>query len=58
MSIRSKGLLKCGCGETVYKGSVFCAPCRAEINRKNAKVIKTEERNHQKKMRSKARKKK
>ncbi len=53
-----KGLLKCGCGRTVSKGSVFCSHCVAEINRKNAKVIKAEERNHQKEMRSKARKSK
>ena len=55
MSIRNKVLMKCGCGKTVSKVSVFCPHCRAEINRKNAKVIKTEERNYQKKMPSKGR---
>lgn len=58
MSVRHKVLIKCDCGKTVSKGSVFCPYCKAEINRKNAKVIKKEERSYQKKMRSKGRGKK
>jgi len=55
MSVRHKVSLKCVCGKTVAEGSVFCPHCRAEINRKNAKVIKKEERNYQKEMRGKGR---
>ena len=45
-----KVLTKCECGQTVAAGSVFCPHCRAEINRKNAKVIKKAEKKYQKKM--------
>ena len=45
--------MKCECGKTVSKGSVFCPHCRAEINRKNVKTMKKGEYNFQKKMRSK-----
>lgn len=55
-ALRPKVSLKCECGTTVFKGSVFCPHCRAEINRKNAKVIRKDERNHQKMMRSQGRK--
>jgi len=44
---RHKALLKCECGEIVSKGSVFCPRCRADINSKNAKVIKKEEKRYQ-----------
>lgn len=55
MIVRKKVKVKCECGKTVSKGSVFCPYCKAEINRKNAKVIKKEERSYQKSMRSKGR---
>jgi len=55
MSIRHKASLKCECGKTVAKGSVFCPHCRAEVNRANVKTMKKEERNYQKKMRSQRR---
>ena len=57
MTIRHKALLKCECGKTVSKGSVFCPNCRAKINLKNARVMKREERSYQKKMRGKGKKK-
>jgi len=53
MSIRHKASMKCECGKTVSKGSVFCPHCRAEINRKNVKTMKKGEYSFQKKMRSK-----
>jgi hypothetical protein len=53
--LRKKVSLKCECGKTVSKGSVFCPHCRAEINRKNVKTMKKVERNYQKNMRSKGR---
>lgn len=52
-SLKYKGSLKCECGVEVFQGSVFCPRCRAEINRKNAKVIKKEDNKYQKKMRNK-----
>jgi hypothetical protein len=54
-TVRKKVKIKCECGRTVSKGSVFCPHCRAEINRKNVKTMKKEESNYQKKMRSKGR---
>ena len=54
--LRHKVPQKCECGKTVAAGSVFCPHCRAEINRKNAKTIRKEERNYQKDMRGKGRK--
>jgi uncharacterized Zn finger protein (UPF0148 family) len=53
MSVRHKVSLKCECGKTVSEGSVFCPHCRAAIDRKNVRTMKKEERNYQKKMRSK-----
>ncbi|MFH1576715.1 MAG: hypothetical protein ABID35_04145 [Candidatus Margulisiibacteriota bacterium] len=50
--------VKCECGQTVFKGSVFCPHCRSEINRKNAIVIDKEENKYQKKMKGKGKKKK
>jgi hypothetical protein len=58
MGVRHKVLLKCECGKTVSKGSVFCPHCRAEINRKNIKVMKKENRNYQERMQGKGRGKK
>jgi uncharacterized Zn finger protein (UPF0148 family) len=54
-AVRKKVPLKCSCGKTVSKGSVFCPHCRAEINRKNVKTMKKEESNYQENMRSKGR---
>lgn len=53
MVVRQKAKIKCECGKTVSKGSVFCPHCRAEINRKNAKTMKKEEKSFQKTMRNK-----
>ncbi|MFH1347689.1 MAG: hypothetical protein ABIH22_03260 [Candidatus Margulisiibacteriota bacterium] len=53
---KPKVLMKCGCGQTVAAGSVFCAQCRAEVNRKNAKVIKKEDNKYQKRMKGKGKK--
>ncbi len=55
--LRHKVSLKCDCGKTVSEGSVFCPFCKAAIKRDNAKMIKNEDRNYQKKMRGKGRKK-
>ena len=41
---RVKAKIKCDCGQTVAVGSVYCPHCRAETNRKNAKVMIQEER--------------
>jgi len=57
MITRRKVSIKCDCGETVSKGSVFCPNCRAAINRKNVKVIKKEEASYQRKIRGKGKKK-
>lgn len=50
-ALRKKVKIKCDCGAAVAAGSVYCPHCRAEINRKNAKVIKKEERSCEKSMR-------
>jgi len=55
--LRQKVKMKCECGETVYKGSVFCPYCRSEIQKNNDKVIEREEDLYQKRMRGKGRKK-
>ncbi|MFH1683689.1 MAG: hypothetical protein ABIA67_02270 [Candidatus Margulisiibacteriota bacterium] len=54
---KAKVSKKCECGQTVAIGSVFCSRCRAEVNRKNAKVIKKEDNKYQKRMKGKGKKK-
>lgn len=54
MGIRHKPSLKCECGNPVSKGSVFCPHCRSEVQKKNDRVIERGERDHQKRMRGKA----
>jgi len=58
IKVRKKAKLKCECGRTVSKGSVFCPHCRAEINRKNVKTMAKEERRCQKSMRRQGKAKK
>jgi hypothetical protein len=55
MGVRRKASLKCECGRTVSKGSVFCPHCKAAIKRKNVRTMEREERNYQRNMRSKGR---
>ena len=57
-ALRRKVKLKCTCGRVVSEGSVFCSHCKAEVNRKNAKMMKREDRNYQKEMRGKGGRKK
>jgi uncharacterized OB-fold protein len=54
---RRKVSIKCECGQTVSPGSVFCPHCKAEIDRKNARVMKSEEGRYQKNIRGKGKKK-
>jgi hypothetical protein len=42
--------LKCECGQAVSDGSVFCSNCKGEVQKKNAGVIKREEKRHRVKM--------
>lgn len=50
--------LKCDCGEPVSPGSVFCAKCRAGVNRKNAKTVEKAEKKYRREMRGTWKKKK
>ena len=50
--------MKCGCGQTVAAGSVFCPYCQREIQKKNDKITKKEENKYQKEMSGKGRRRK
>ncbi|MBU0686541.1 MAG: hypothetical protein KKB81_01625 [Candidatus Margulisbacteria bacterium] len=53
-----RGAPKCECGRVVSKGSVFCSHCVAEVNRRNFKTMKNEDRKYQKSVQGKGSRKK
>ena len=56
--LRAKASMKCGCGQAVAAGSVFCPYCQREVQKKNDKITKKEESKYQKEMIYQGRKKK
>jgi uncharacterized Zn finger protein (UPF0148 family) len=51
--LKKKAKRKCNCGRPVAEGSVFCPHCMAEIQKKNAKMVKSEDKKNRRNIRSK-----
>lgn len=52
-ALKKKAKKKCNCGRPVAEGSVFCTQCMAEIQKKNAKMVKREDKKNRRNLRSK-----